>query len=775
MIRHPAYAGTWKYSIVLLMLLIGVLHTPPPVHAAISSCSFSFDMTEFTAGTQWATVLTLHNGDPDNHIQLIRITRPSEQYVFNQVDSSWTVSPTEYDTSTATVQLTNGDVGPGIDLSTSLTFTTGTATGIEYWVVYVSENTDGSSPVACSGASGTSITGNTPTPVTTATPTPTAAPGSTATPTPTAAPGSTATPTTTTAPGTTATPTPIPDSSPPVISVDSLSSTTYNKPPVVKGTASDDQAVTNISYSTNNGKTWTPVTIKSGKTVHYSFAPTVSGDGLYSLLVRARDAAGNSVASNSISFTMDTTRPTVTLDTDLSKPLKQSPHLTGVAADESGVVTVEGSVDGGVNWLPAQPFATGSTTRVFFDIPLPALDDGNYPVRTRSVDIAGNIYTSSEYSMVIDRLPPRIGSVLMLLGPHVLEPNGQTGSYELSEHTKVKVVAQAVGGPTELVLSAVSHTTNQTVKFPFVKNPDTGLWTTVVEVPEHGIYTLSIHAIDGAGNTGDATIGGWDVKNPGMVGTQDKQPVSGAMVRVFVYDSDTKTFLPWDAESFGGSNPQQTDINGSYHLLLPPGTYYLTIEKDGYRRIRTSIMTVSEPTTISSSFFLSQGYVFTIGPWSFVLPSFLSPYEEITLSDTHQTETPVQPSTGKKIPQSVLSIVSQKSGSIPLHLVFLPIFHPQLAAQLQVLEEMNRTDTSWQTVVVLTQGSQAEAGVLARQGNFSVPIIADPDGEMTLTLGIWNTPMHYFILPDGSITGQRVGLLLTKEIVDNRTRYYHPF
>lgn len=780
MIRQPAKA---VYISIFLLLLLGVLHVPRPVHAAISACSYSFDATEFPAGTQSTPTITINNDDPDNHIRLIRITRPSEQYVYNQVDTSWTVSPTEYDVSSATIQMSDGDVGPGISFSAAITFTAGSATGTEYWVVYVTDNSDGSNLVQCTGSSGTTIFGNTPTPSpeSTETPTPTLAPDSTATPTttstptPTLAPGTTATPTTITAPGTTSTPTPtptpIPDASPPVISVNRLSSSTFNVAPVITGSASDDQSVTNISYSLNNGTTWNTVVIKTGKTVQYTFTPAVAGDGLYSLRVRARDAAGNSVVTDIVPFTVDRTLPTLTLDTDMTKPFKIAPRLTGIAADETGIVSVEASVDSGDNWLQSQSFDVTVNKRVFFSVVLPTLDDGNYTVRLRTTDIAGNVYVTPLQTMVIDRLPPRIGSVVLLLGPHVLEPKGMLGMYELSERTKVTVVAQAVGGPTELVLSAVSVASNQTLKFPFVKNPDTGLWSVVLEVPDSGSYTVSIHAIDGAGNTGDATIGGWNVKDPGIVETQNHTPVTAAKIRVYVFDSDTNSFLLWDAESFGGVNPQMTDENGAYHLLLPPGTYYMTVEKSGYRSIRTSIITLTEPTILSSVLTISKGYVFSIGSWSFTLPAFLSPFEEVKIEESVSMRNSIQQTGSKKIPQTLLSVGNQKGQGGPLHIVFIPLFHPQIASQLQVLERLYTSNASWNTVVVLTQGSQAEAGVLTRQGKYTLPIIADPDGELTNVLGIWSTPMHYFVLPDGKITGQIVGLLLEREIVDNRLRY----
>jgi hypothetical protein len=52
--------------------------------------------------------------------------------------------------------------------------------------------------------------------------------------------------------------------------------------------------------------------------------------------------------------------------------------------------------------------------------------------------------------------------------------------------------------------------------------------------------------------------------------------------------------------------------------------------------------------------------------------------------------------------------------------------------------------------------------------------VSDPDGELTLALGISATPVHYFVGGDGVISGQITGLLLENEIVDNRKSVTHP-
>jgi hypothetical protein len=733
------------------------------VPTTISACIADIDVTDYPAGSQVGGTIIVANDDATNSVRWIKITRPSSSYMISEIDSSWDVSPSVFISSTDTYTLSGDTLTPGAGASVGIVFTSGSvSTDVEQWRVSVSASTDGSSPTQCTGTLGTSIYGgSTPTP-TTAGATPTITRSITATTAPTQAPGNTATPTSAT--------TSVLDTSSPVILLDALPLSLYNKAPKFEGTASDDRGVTEISYSLDNERTWTAIGIVAGKAIHYSFFPRLTGDGLYTLRVRGRDAAGNSVVSDARSFAMDMTPPALTVDTDVSKPLKKSPHFTGLVEDVAGVASVEGSVDGGVNWLQAQPFEKNSK-RVFFDIPLPSLDDNNYPIRVRATDGAGNTATSPEKIMVIDRLPPRIGSTVLLLGPHVLEPSGTAGNYELSEHVNVKLVAQAVGGPTEMVLFAASETTRQELKFPFIKNPDSGLWTTTVAMPDNGTYAMSIHAIDGANNTGQAVLGTWDVKDPGKVETESHMPVSGANIGVFVYDTETKEFLPWDAESFGGINPQQTDADGSYNLMLPPGTYYLTVEKNGYQKLRTSIIHVIQPSTVSTLFTLPKGLMVSIGPWNFALPSYLSPFKEVTVPDIGSVHGKGVVPVGSKIPQTIWGEGKQNG---PMHVVFMPLFHPQLSSQLQVLETMQVADPSWQTLVILTQASQAEAGVLARQGKYTVPIVSDPDGELTLALGISATPVHYFVGGDGVISGQITGLLLENEIVDNRKSVTHP-
>lgn len=40
----------------------------------------------------------------------------------------------------------------------------------------------------------------------------------------------------------------------------------------------------------------------------------------------------------------------------------------------------------------------------------------------------------------------------------------------------------------------------------------------------------------------------------------------------------------WDAVSYGQTNPQFTNENGEYYFQVPKGSYYLLIEKNGFKK-----------------------------------------------------------------------------------------------------------------------------------------------------------------------------------------------
>jgi hypothetical protein len=91
-------------------------------------------------------------------------------------------------------------------------------------------------------------------------------------------------------------PTPVPDRAPPVAYLSNDFGKPFQKAPLISGKASDNTAVSSISYSIDDGKNWLPVDLISAagaKTTGFSFTPVIFEDGNYKIKIMAKDPAGN--------------------------------------------------------------------------------------------------------------------------------------------------------------------------------------------------------------------------------------------------------------------------------------------------------------------------------------------------------------------------------------------------------------------------------------------------------------------------------------------------
>jgi flagellar hook assembly protein FlgD len=126
----------------------------------------------------------------------------------------------------------------------------------------------------------------------------------------------------------------------------------------------------------------------------------VDGDGAHTVTVRAKDAAGN-LASATVTFTIDTTKPVVELPAPPATPPTVSPNADGTgeqvtlpfSASEAGTltVTVTNTAAKVVRTL-TMPVAAGAAS-VTWDgrtATGAAVPDGRYTVTLRATDTAGN-------------------------------------------------------------------------------------------------------------------------------------------------------------------------------------------------------------------------------------------------------------------------------------------------------------------------------------------------------------------------------------------------
>ncbi len=122
-----------------------------------------------------------------------------------------------------------------------------------------------------------------------------------------------------------------------------------------------------------------------------------ASDGVYSVTVSGTDLAGNSyVGTESITYTLDVTTPTVVLyDDDSDNVVTSIDSLTVTATfSESVQLTPTISLGSLVTNAQMSPTSSQDNWTYFFDFSLLSITPGSYPVNVSGADLAGNTYST---------------------------------------------------------------------------------------------------------------------------------------------------------------------------------------------------------------------------------------------------------------------------------------------------------------------------------------------------------------------------------------------
>ncbi|OGG01770.1 hypothetical protein A2Z33_00320 [Candidatus Gottesmanbacteria bacterium RBG_16_52_11] len=718
------------FGLIIFTLAIFV---PRPVQATISACTAGVSPSEITRGTSDTFTISVTNNDPEWEIVWVKVTRPSENFTLSGYTSipGWDVN-----FSAPQIILSGSTVQPGgevFDFSFDVTVANVSADAAS-WAVSVSD-TDESGAVTCSGSLSTAITGGV--------------------------------------------------NAAPIQSDVTLSNLTSST--VTLSWTTDKAATSLLEY----GITGSYGSQLSGTatTAHSFSLDGLSADTTYHFRIGNTDTDGNSVTSGDLTFRTatagtsattttttvtvtrtvtpaptptpppDTTGPAVTVSTDLDKPYTQAPQITGSARDPSGVESVEYSTDNGRNWLPAE--VSGPLTSKVFAFTPSGLDDDMYPVRVRAKDGKGNTGSTGKLSLVIDRLPPLGGSLVITSPVSVLYPLAD-GSYGVVSGLRYGFTLSEVGGPTEVDLSVNGEIRNMR------RNPENRRWSTDHTFIQPGTYSLKLISRDGAGNETVQDLPRVTVGSAGIV-TGPDCPVNGAVISVYIQDPVTGEFRIWDSASYSQKNPIVTDSSGLYVLELPTGTYYLDVRAGGYRRVATRAFTLSSSAVITAPVHLRQMRVMTIGGLQLPLPQILP--DIIAVGQPAPEAIEAQgPLTGTEFPFIEFGSPGGKVSSFdfrgkPAVITFLSTWHPGTPDQIRELETL-QVGQQLRTILVVPQESAGVVTLFTRRGGYTSEILTDPDGTSLKELDLLTLPAHVFTDNKGVIQAVRTGLLTSEEIVE---------
>lgn len=339
----------------------------------------------------------------------------------------------------------------------------------------------------------------------------------------------------------------------------------------VSGTAADPvtagsgSGIQKIEVSTDGGATWLDAT----GTINWTFSWTLPSDGLYDILARATDKAGNIANStNTNQIRVDNTAPTGVAITapsaGLTLPVGTSYLITGTAADSgSGILTVEVSADNGISWQTANYNIADNTWNYPWTLPA----NGTYQLKARATDLAGNVTTTPGRSAVINNPLPTSLITSPLNGAQI---SGATATITLTAQVTVANITLAA---VEVSLGggAWSPATCSLVTAPGAIPANYSCSYVATPAPDsfNATYMIKARAVDSLGNiqtpTSDITVL-LDNKLPTSTITS---PANGAALQLGSYSiSGTAT----DYEPLQGLGVKQVDLSFDNGITWLPVT-----------------------------------------------------------------------------------------------------------------------------------------------------------------------------------------------------------
>jgi hypothetical protein len=202
----------------------------------------------------------------------------------------------------------------------------------------------------------------------------------------------------------------------PVVSIKTVSDPTNDPTPTLSGSASngpgDDTAVAVTVYAgASAGGTVVASGVVSRTGSSWEYTPSAPlAEGEYTVLATQEDEVGEVGESAPMTFAVDTTAPSVSMNA-VSSPTGSEPTLTGgagvAAGDEAGVgvFIYAGSVAVGTPVVDAAAAADGTTWSYTLTAPLA---EGTYTARAFQRDDAGNVGESAEVTFSVVTKGPTV-------------------------------------------------------------------------------------------------------------------------------------------------------------------------------------------------------------------------------------------------------------------------------------------------------------------------------------------------------------------------------
>jgi hypothetical protein len=457
----------------------------------------------------------------------------------------------------------------------------------------------------------------------------------------------------------------------------------------------------------------------------------------------------------------DTTSPAIAIANNFVKPFSKVPTIGGNVSDDRNISKIEYSIDGGKNWYPSKLTRSIDQKTARFSFIPTIEEDGNYQLLARASDLAGNVGYSSKFTLIYDRIPPKIGGSIITSGSQIITANDM-GVIELPSHVSFKLLFTSIGGATDIVLNAmpIGSTNKKGDSFRASRQEGTNVWSSEIKFTNSGEYQIQAEALDGANNRTTSLLAKIQIQKNGAVVSNGK-PVEGASVKVFFLENDTRTFSEWHAGAYAQSNPLKTDASGGYSFTLPQGTYYVEVTAPGYNRLVSDVFSFDDTRALNADLVLREKPHIQIGSLRITIPVGFTDTHAIVLKEQSSAISKSKKENAIGNPIKEFSVVSNGKeitnnyfkGKSTL-LVFSNTWLPQTQQAIQALSR----EKDYQTALVIPHESDSYIQTYKKRGGYDVTFIADKDGVLLENLGINTMPSVVLIDPRGIVKDLRIGV-----------------
>ncbi len=347
------------------------------------------------------------------------------------------------------------------------------------------------------------------------------------------------------------------DTTAPAVSINPVITPTKNAAPTLAGgagAASGDQAGVTVTVYKGSavGGTVAQTSTVSRSGSAWSWQVPELSDGTYTAQATQEDGAENLGKSTAVTFTVDTTAPTVSTNS-LPTPTKTAaPTLTGGAGTASGdaagvtVTVYEGSSVGGAVAQSATVSRSGST----WSSTLAKLADGTYTAQAVQEDEAGNRGQSSAVTFTVDTKGPAVSINPVAASTNNTTPT-LTGAAGVASGDVASVTVTIYEGSSTAGAVAATKTVS----------PTGATWSsTAAKALAQGTYTAQAAQEDKAGNIGKSAAVTFTVDTaapavsiaPIAAFTNDTTPTSTGAAGVASGDSASVTVTIYEGSSTAG-------------------------------------------------------------------------------------------------------------------------------------------------------------------------------------------------------------------------------